>query len=85
MSKRDKSDSEEPAWLNPANDRHTPYTDEEIERLVEDFILGLDEQEWLSLKTELGGEADARARIRSGFVKMDAHNLINSTPKGPVH
>ena len=84
MSKRDKSDREEPAWLNPANDRNTPYTDEEIDRLVEDFILGLDDQEWLSMKAELG-EADAKARIRAGFVKMDASNLTNITPKGPVH
>jgi len=85
VTKRDKSDREEPAWLNPANDRNTPHTDEEIGRLAEDFILGLDDQEWLSLKTRLGVEANARTRIRAGFVKMDAHNLINITPKGPVH
>ena len=84
MSKRDKGDRKEPDWINPANDRNTPYTEEEIETFVEDFILGLDDQEWLSMKSVLG-EEDAKARIRAGIVKMDERSLINITPKGPVH
>jgi hypothetical protein len=28
----------EPEWMNPANDRKTPYTEEEIEEFVEVFI-----------------------------------------------
>jgi hypothetical protein len=84
MSKRDKGERKAPDWTNPANDRNTPYTEEEVERLVEDFILGLDDQEWLSMKSVFG-EEDARARIRAGFVKADERNLINITPKGPVH
>jgi len=75
---------DEPDWVNPANDRKTPYTDEELDRLVEDFILGLDEHEWLSIKAKFG-EKSARERIRSGFVKLDERNLVNITPKGPVH
>jgi len=30
--------NEDPAWLNSKNDRKTPYTDEEIEYFVNDFI-----------------------------------------------
>jgi len=83
VSKRDKGDVEEPDWLNPTKDRKTPYKEEEIERFVEDFIRGLDDEEWSLMKSELG-EENARARIRAGFVSRDENNLINITPKGPM-
>ncbi len=83
-SKKDKGSDNEPDWLNPENTRKTPYTDEEIDTFVEGFILGLDDQEWSSMKLELG-EEKAREKIRAGFIKMDERNLINLTPKGPVH
>jgi hypothetical protein len=70
MSKKDKSPGKEPDWLNPANDRKTPFTDEEIETFVEGFILGLDDQEWSLMKSKFG-EEKARKRIRAGIVKMD--------------
>ena len=84
MNKTDDGSDKEPDWLNPANDRKTPYTEEEIDTFVEDFILGLDDQEWLSIKSEYG-EKNARERIRAGFVKMDERNLVNLTPKGSVN
>ena len=84
VSKRDKGDREEPDWLNPTRDRKTPYTEEEIERFVEDFILGLDDKAWSSMNSALG-EENAKARIRAGFIKQDERNLTNITPKGPVH
>ena len=34
-----KDDDKEPDWMNPANDRKTPYTNEEIEEFVDGFIL----------------------------------------------
>jgi hypothetical protein len=74
----------EPDWVNPANDRKTPYTEEEIDTFVEDFIRGLDEQEWLSITAEYG-EEKARQRIRTAFVKMDENNLVNMSPKGSVN
>jgi hypothetical protein len=74
----------EPDWINPANDRKTPYTEEEIDTFVEDFIRGLDEQEWLSITAEYG-EEKARKRIRNAFVKMDENNLVNMSPKGSVN
>ena len=44
MTKNDSGSDKKPDWMNPANDRKTPYTEEEIDAFVEDFILGLDEQ-----------------------------------------
>lgn len=84
MSKNPKDGGKEPDWINPANDRITPYTDEEMDRFVDDFIRGLDDQEWFAMKSELG-EKEAKKRIRVGFIKMDENNLANITPKGPVH
>lgn len=76
--------SEEPDWVNPANDRKTPYTEEEIDVFVEGFILGLDDEEWAQMKSE-HGEKKARERIRAGFIKMDANNLANMTPTGSIN
>jgi len=84
MNNSDKGSDKEPDWMNPGNDRRTPYTEEEIDTFVEDFILGLDVQVWLTMKSELG-EEQARKKIRAGIVKMDELNLANITAKGPVN
>ena len=84
MNKTDDGSDKEPDWLNPANDRKTPYTEEEIDTFVEDFILGLDDQEWLSMESEYG-EKKAREIIRAAIAKMDERNLVNLTPKGSVN
>ncbi len=55
-----------------------------LDTFVEDFILGLDDQDWLAMKSELG-EEKAREKIRAGIVKMDERNLTNITPKGPIN
>lgn len=84
MNKTDDDSAKEPDWMNPANDRKTPFTEEEIDAFVEDFILGLDDQEWLSMKS-VYSEKKARERIRAAIVKMEESNLINLTPKGSVN
>ena len=61
-----------------------PYTEEEIDTFVEDFILGLDEQEWLSIASE-HGEEKAREKIRTAFVNMDENSLVNIITKGSVN
>jgi len=76
--------SDEPDWMNPANDRKTPYTEDELEEFVEGFILGLDQDEWLDLKTKYGEHA-AREIIKSGFIAGDDKNLINIEPNDEVH
>ncbi|MFT7673444.1 MAG: hypothetical protein ACI845_001855 [Gammaproteobacteria bacterium] len=84
MNDNDEDSDKEPDWMNPANDRKTPYSEEEIEIFVDGFILGLDDQEWMAMKSDLG-EEKARENIRAGIVKMDERNIINITPKGSVH
>ena len=84
MTENDNGSDEKPDWMIPANNRKTPYTAEEIDTFVEDYILGLDEQEWLSI-TAKHGEEKARERIRTAFVNMDENNLVNMSPKGSVN
>ena len=84
MNMNGNGSDKKPDWMNPANDRKTPYTDEEIDTFVEDFILGLDNQEWLSMKSEYG-EKKAKEKIRAAIVKMDERNLLNLIPKGSVN
>ena len=84
MNMNDNGSDNKPDWMNPANDRKTPYTDEEIDTFVDDFILGLEDQEWLSMKSEYG-EKKAKETIRAAIVKMDERNLVNITPKGSVN
>jgi hypothetical protein len=74
----------EPDWINPANDRKTPYTDEEIGVFVEGFIIGLDDKEWADIKRKYG-EEEARKIIRVSMVDRDERNLINLTPKGSIN
>ena len=84
MNKNNNGSDKTPDWMNPANDRKPPDTEEEIDTFVENFILGLDEQEWLSITAE-HGEEKARGKIRTAFVNMDENSLVNMTPKGSVN
>jgi hypothetical protein len=84
MSKTNKASDKEPDWMNPENDRKTPFTEEELDTFVEGFILGLDDQEWLSMKSQ-HGEQKAREIIRAAICKRDENNLANMTPAGSVN
>jgi hypothetical protein len=84
MNKKDNDSDKEPDWMNRANDRESPYTEEEIDIFVEGLILSLNDKDWLAMKSELG-EEKAREKIKAGIVKMDERNLVNITPKGSIH
>ena len=38
--KEKKQTSSEPSWLDPCNDRRTPFSDAELDVLVDDFMPG---------------------------------------------
>lgn len=59
----------EPEWLNPDNDRKTPYTDEEIEYFVNDFIEEFPEHYAELLKND--GPTTARIVLRNRFKARD--------------
>jgi hypothetical protein len=72
-----------PDWINPANDRKFPYTDEELELFVDGFIAGF-KVEWKDLKLKFG-KSMARQIIKDGFIAKDENNLLNIEPDGKAH
>jgi hypothetical protein len=75
--------TDKPDWVNPANDRKTPYTDEELELFVDGFIESF-KDEWEDLKLKFG-KLMARKRIKNGFIANDENNLLNIEPDHEVH
>jgi len=85
VAKKDSSKNDEPDWINRSNDRKTPYTDEELDEFVADFIANMaDTPAWKTLVDE-GGEEKARQVLRERFTAQDDRNLINWDPAGPAN
>jgi hypothetical protein len=77
--------SSEPSWLDPRNDRKTPFTDAELDALTDDFIARMaDTQAWQELVSEVG-EQQAREVVKQRLAAQDANSLINWQPDGPLH
>ena len=75
----------EPSWLDPRNDRKTPFTDAELDVLADDFISGMaDTQAWRDLVADVG-EQQARQVVKERLAAQDANSLINWKPDGPSH
>lgn len=78
-------DGNEPDWLNPANDRKTPYTDAELDRLAADFLaMNKDVAVWKKLIAKVG-EPEARAVAKQRLATRDPRSLINWRPGGSTH
>jgi hypothetical protein len=75
----------EPDWLDPRNDRKTPYSDAELEVLADDFIARMsDTTAWKSLVAEVG-EQQAKQVLKERLAAQDANSLIHWHPTGPSH
>ena len=77
--------SSEPSWHDPCNDRKMPFTDAELDDLVEYFIAGMaDTQAWQDLVAEVGDQ-QAREVVKLRLAAQDANGLVNWQPDGPLH
>lgn len=75
----------EPDWLNPANDRKTPYTDAELDKLASDFLaMNKDVAVWKDLIARVG-ELEALAVVKQRLAARDPKSLINWSPSGSTH
>jgi hypothetical protein len=75
----------EPDWLDPANDRKTPYTEAELDTLAADFIaMNRDVPAWRSLIAEVG-EQEATPIAKQRLAGRDPLSLINWEPVGAKH
>jgi hypothetical protein len=78
-------DDWEPPWVNPANDRKTPYTEEELEEFAEDFIASMSDVAKLKSMIEKEGIEKTKEIVKDSFRKRDERNLINMFVKGSFH
>jgi hypothetical protein len=79
------SKSSEPSWLDPSNDRKTPYSDAELDRLTDDQIALLaDTPAWRKLVADVGTRR-ARELVKLRLAGRDPNSLVNWQPSGPGH
>jgi len=77
--------SSEPSWLDPRNERKTPFTDAELDLLADDFIARMaDTQAWQDLVADVGKQ-QAREVVKQRLAAQDANSLINWQPDGPLN
>ena len=75
----------EPDWLNPANDRRTPYSDAALDMLAADFIaMYRDTTAWRNLVAEVG-EQEAATVVKQRLAAQDPLSLLNWKPVGTKH
>lgn len=75
----------EPAWMNPANDRKTPYTEEELQQFANDFLESMSDTKAVTDLVSESGTDKAKEIIKERFKKQDTNNLLNITVKGSKH
>ena len=79
------SKSSEPSWLDPSNDRKTPYSDAELDRLMDDQIAMLaDTPAWRNLVADVGTQR-AREIVKLRLAGRDPNSLVNWHPSGSGH
>ena len=84
MKAKDKSTTD-PPWLDPSNDRKTPYSDAELEDFVDDFSARMaDTKAWHDLVEDVGDER-ARQILKEQMAAQDRNSLINWEPDGLLH
>ena len=71
--------------MNPANDRKTPYSEEELEQFAEGFIARMSDIEEVKSMIARKGEKRVKEILKEGFRKQDERNLINMDAEGSVH
>jgi hypothetical protein len=78
--------SSEPSWLDPRNDRKTPFTHAELNVLADDSIARMaDTQAWQNLVTEVGEQRAREVVKQRCLAAQDPDSLINGQPDGPLH
>jgi hypothetical protein len=75
----------EPPWMNPENDRKTPYTEEELEEFAEGFISNMSDIAEVRDMIKQKGIDDVKEIAKEGFRKQAERILVNTTVKGFVH
>jgi hypothetical protein len=78
-------DDAEPDWVDPASDRKIPYTEEELDLLVEGFIAGLSDTDVFKRKVAAEGIVEVKKLLKERLRQLDENNLVNLEPEGLIH
>jgi len=93
MKKKDKENTQEqehpddwePTWMNPANDRKTPYTEDELEEFSQGFMDSMSDTNAVKDLVDKVGKDNAKNIVKKNIKKEDKNNLCNLTPKNTRH
>ena len=75
----------EPDWLDPANDRKTPYTQEELREFAQGIMESMDDTAAVKKLIQQEGREKAEKTIKEKFKKKDEYNLDNLGPDATSH
>ena len=78
-------DDWEPDWMNPANDRKTPYTEDELKEFSQGFIDSLGDTKAVKELVNKVGKEKAEKIVKEKLEKEDKNNLCNLTPNDTKH
>lgn len=84
----ERSKISKPSWLDPRNDRKTPYSDAELDRLTDDQIaIVADTPAWRKLVANVANVGNQRARevVKERLTSRGPNSLVNWQPDGSVH
>lgn len=81
----ERSKSSEPSWLDPRNDRKTPYSDAELDRLSDDQIAMLADTPACRNLVANVGKQRTRKTAKERLASRDPNSLVNWRPGGPAH
>ena len=93
MKKKDKEnkhqqkrpDDWEPDWMNPANDRKTPYTEDELKEFAQGFMDSMSDTNAVKSLVKEVGKENAEKIVKEKLEKEDKNNLCNLIPKSTKH
>jgi len=82
---QERPDNWEPDWMNPANDRKTPYTEDELKLISQGFMESMSDTNAVRSLVKKVGKEKAEKIVKTIFEKEDNNNLNNLTPKSTKH
>ena len=93
MKKKDKENKQEqerpddwePDWMNPANDRKTPYTEDELEEFAQGFMDSMSDTNAVKSLVKEVGKENAEKIVKKNIKKKHKYNLDNLPPNSTKH
>ena len=82
---QERPDDWEPDWINPANDRKTPYTEDELKEFAQGFMDSMSDTNAVKSLVKEVGKENAEKIVKEKLEKEDQNNLCNLTPKSTKH